>query len=263
MLLARTDWDAPKHRGITYFALPMRQPGVEVRPLRQMNEHSSFNEVFMTDARIRVDHVVGNVATVGGRARRRSPTSGARCAWAGRGSRTARGGPSTRRSTKPRTSYFAIYAWYPQRAGRVDLVVDRGRARRVAPTMPSCARRSPRLLSMQRARDGPRTGASGTRAGRPPGAEGSIGKLALSKWPAKRRGVHGCSAGADGMLTGPDSLVGGIIAEILVSVPAQSIAGGTDEIQHNILGEKVLGLSVGSRQDRIATRRSGDFPRNG
>src|SRR5437764_2723153 len=52
MLLARTDWDVPKHRGISYFALPMRQPGVEVRPLRQMNEHASFNEVFMSDARV-------------------------------------------------------------------------------------------------------------------------------------------------------------------------------------------------------------------
>ncbi len=52
MLVARTNWDAPKHRGLTYFALPMRQSGVEARPLRQMNDHSSFNEVFITDARI-------------------------------------------------------------------------------------------------------------------------------------------------------------------------------------------------------------------
>jgi alkylation response protein AidB-like acyl-CoA dehydrogenase len=49
-------------------------------------------------------------------------------------------------------------------------------------------------------------------------------------------------AGADGMLMGPDSPVDGMVAEVLVSVPGQSIAGGTDEIQHNILGERVLGL---------------------
>ena len=61
MLLARTDWDAPKHQGITYFVLPMKQPGVEVRPLRQMNHHASFNEVFLTDARIPKDWVVGQV----------------------------------------------------------------------------------------------------------------------------------------------------------------------------------------------------------
>jgi len=52
MLLARTNWDVPKHRGITYFVLPMHQPGVEVRPLKQMNGHASFNEVFLSDARI-------------------------------------------------------------------------------------------------------------------------------------------------------------------------------------------------------------------
>src|SRR5579862_1570872 len=61
MLLARTDWDATKHRGITYFVLPMDQPGVEVRPLRQMNGHASFNEVFMTEARVPPGHVVGEV----------------------------------------------------------------------------------------------------------------------------------------------------------------------------------------------------------
>ena len=59
MLLARTDWDVPKHRGISYFALPMHQAGVEVRPLRQMNRHASFNEVFLTDARIPIDLMVG------------------------------------------------------------------------------------------------------------------------------------------------------------------------------------------------------------
>ncbi|HRE00364.1 MAG TPA: acyl-CoA dehydrogenase family protein, partial [Ilumatobacteraceae bacterium] len=61
LLLARTDPAAPKHAGITYFVLPMHQPGVEVRPLRQMNDHSSFNEVFLTDAEVPVDLVIGEV----------------------------------------------------------------------------------------------------------------------------------------------------------------------------------------------------------
>ena len=61
MLLARTDRDVPKHQGITYFVLPMKQPGVEVRQLRQMNFHASFNEVFLTDARIPKDNVIGAV----------------------------------------------------------------------------------------------------------------------------------------------------------------------------------------------------------
>ncbi len=61
MLLARTDSSVPKHQGITYFVLPMKQPGVEVRQLRQMNFHASFNEVFLTDARVPADNVVGTV----------------------------------------------------------------------------------------------------------------------------------------------------------------------------------------------------------
>ena len=77
LLLARTDWDVPKHRGITCFALPMHQPGVEARPLRQMNGHASFNEVFMTDARVPASHIIGHAGRgVAGRvdhARPRAP----------------------------------------------------------------------------------------------------------------------------------------------------------------------------------------------
>ena len=59
IIVARTNWDAPKHRGISYFVLPMNQPGVEVRGIRQMNDHSSFNEVFLTDARLPRHFLVG------------------------------------------------------------------------------------------------------------------------------------------------------------------------------------------------------------
>ena len=61
MLLARTDVDVPKHAGITYFAIDMKQPGIEVRPLKQMNGASNFCEVFMTEARVPVNRVIGDV----------------------------------------------------------------------------------------------------------------------------------------------------------------------------------------------------------
>lgn len=61
ILLARTDSDVPKHRGVTMFVLPMRQPGVTVRPLRQMTGVSEFNEVFMDEARVPADWIVGDL----------------------------------------------------------------------------------------------------------------------------------------------------------------------------------------------------------
>ncbi|MGA1542528.1 MAG: acyl-CoA dehydrogenase family protein, partial [Ilumatobacteraceae bacterium] len=60
IVVARSDWDAPKHRGISYFVLPMGQAGVEVRGIKQMNRHASFNEVFLTDARLPAHFLVGD-----------------------------------------------------------------------------------------------------------------------------------------------------------------------------------------------------------
>ena len=72
--------------------------------------------------------------------------------------------------------------------------------------------------------------------------------------------MHARIAGAEALLTGPDSLRDGIVAEVLVSVPAQSIAGGTDEIQRNIIGERVLGLPKEPSVDRDLPFR--EVPRN-
>src|SRR5690606_12202606 len=59
LLLARTDWDVPKHKGLSFFILDIEQPGVTVQPLRQMNGHASFNQVFFTDAEIAPEFIVG------------------------------------------------------------------------------------------------------------------------------------------------------------------------------------------------------------
>ena len=85
--------------------------------------------------------------------------------------------------------------------------------------------------------------------GRPQGPEGSLGKLAASHVARAAAHVHTLITGTEAMLTGSGSPRDGIIAEILVSVPAVSIAGGTDEIQRNIIAERVLDLPKEPRFD--------------
>jgi alkylation response protein AidB-like acyl-CoA dehydrogenase len=240
MLLARTDWDAPKHRGITYFVLPMEQPGVEVRPLRQMNRHASFNEVFLTEARVPPGHVVGEVNAGWGAAlttlAHERGLGGVRLVategW--------REGRTAREAREEAAEHARTYSWYPQRAGRADLLPAVARE-----TAASAVQRQlvADVLARQRVANWnvERTRAARA-AGRSPGPEGSVAKLAGSDIARRAAYAHGSMAGAAGMLSGAQSSRGGIIAEILVSVPAGSIAGGTDEIQHNIVGERALGL---------------------
>jgi len=260
LLVARTDWDVPKHNGLTYFVLPMRQPGVEVRPLRQMNEHRSFNEVFLSDARVPRDHVVGEVGA-GWRVALTTLAFERRFGAMARPSFAPSAGRAVEEAQAEAAGYFETYKWYPQRAGRADLVVSQAQATGAA-SDPVVRQEIARLHALQRAS---RWTAERARAnlalGRTPGPEGSIGKLALSHVARQAARVHSLIAGADALLTGPDSPLGGVIAEVLVSVPAQSIAGGTDEIQRNILGEKALGLPREPAPDRDAPFR--DLPRNG
>lgn len=241
MMLARTDTQAPKHRGITYFAFPMRQPGVEVRPIRQMNKHSSFNEVFIFDARVHRSNVVGDVGAGWGVAlttlsneRRLTVPAPVRADLAD--------GRARCEAAAEAAEYRKTYEWYPQRAGRADLTIPQARAlgRDMDPTV---RQELAKLVALQRASQWTAQRAIAARAlGRQPGPEGSIGKLNASDIARQSAVAHSMIAGALALLDGPTALESGVIAEVLVSVPAVSIAGGTDEIQHNILGEQVLGL---------------------
>ena len=240
MLLARTDWDAPKHQGISWMVLPMHQPGVEARPLRQMNGYASFNEVFLSDAVVPVDNVVGRLGE--GWPIALTTLAHERGFGSVRRSTFLSEGRAVEEAEAEAEAYFATYCWYPQRAGRVDLVAEHAQVTG-RNTDPVSRQAIAGLTALHRAHQWTADRARLNRAlGRPPGAEGSIGKLGLSEVARAAARTHTQIAGPAGMLIGTDSPLEGMIAEVLVSVPAQSIAGGTDEIQRNITAERVLGL---------------------
>jgi alkylation response protein AidB-like acyl-CoA dehydrogenase len=242
LLLARTDWDVPKHRGLTYFILPMHQDGVEIRPLRQMNGHASFNEIFLTDARVPDANVVAapgdgwKVALTTLEFERAAARLGAPTVPQDLDSKAAR------EAERQEEDYRNTYSWYPQRAGRPDLVVEFARLQGRCHD-PVVRGRIASVISLARVNEWTTQRArAATAAGRNPGAAGSLSKLAASRLAGAAAQVHSLLAGASGMLGTDDGPVDGTIAEILLSVPAKSIAGGTDEIQKNILGERILGL---------------------
>jgi alkylation response protein AidB-like acyl-CoA dehydrogenase len=250
LLLARTNWDVPKHQGITYFVLPMRQDGVEVRPLRQMNGHASFNEVFIDGARVSQDLVIGAVDAGWGVAlttlaheRRLAPSR----------RRTIQQDPEGRvwqQAIQEQRAASEPHKWYPQRAGRADLLVSRARAMGLDGD-PLVRQEIARALSLARAAQWTAERASAARAaGRPPGPEGSLGKLSSSVIARAASKCHSLIAGPSGMLAGTAAPMDGLITEIFVSVPGQSIAGGTDQIQRNILAERILGLPKDPSPDK-------------
>ena len=238
LLLARTNSNVPKHAGLTYFALPMEQEGVEVRSIRQMNGHASFNEVFLSECRVADSSVIGEVDD-GWRVARSTLAHERSFATLRRGVMPPEPwGRTATEAAAEAEEHYKTYVWYPQRAGRVDLLVERARQRGVA-REPGIRQDIARTISFQKANEWTALRAKRARElGRPPGPEGSLGKLAASELARLAHLAHTRIAGARAMLNDGDP----IVAEVLVSTPAQSVAGGTDEIQRNIIGEKILGL---------------------
>ena len=211
LLLARTDPSASKHAGITAFGFDMRAAGVDVRPLRQMNGDAHFSEVFLERAPIVDRDRIGDV---------------------GAGWKVARTALANERG-----AVGAVGAGMGSPAQRLlevagerendEVVRDRVTAVHVESEISR--------LTMKRARDAARAGT--------PGPEGSGAKLrggALLKHTAET---------ALNVL-GPEGLVGeGEWQTLFLTAPSISIRGGTDEIQRNIVGERVLGLPPEPRVD--------------
>jgi len=234
MLVTRTDPESPKHKGMTYFALDMRSPGVEVRPLRQITGEAEFNEVYMTDVRVPDAHRIGaegegwRVALTtlmnersaiggggGGNAKRRGPIDEVLRLW----SET----PVDARNSAHRDTLMALY----------------------------CRSEVLRFTNMRASR--------AAKAGNP-GPEGSIGKLMLAEFNKKVTEFALALMGADGMVgydytfRRPETLsvngADGGVRHSFLRVRANSIEGGTSEIMRNILGEQVLGLPGEPRVDK-------------
>jgi alkylation response protein AidB-like acyl-CoA dehydrogenase len=253
LLLVRTDPEVPKHQGLTCLVLAMDQPGVTVRPLRQMNGHATFNEVFLDGARVPRRAVVGAPGE-GWRAARTTLAHERRFGALRLPPYAPGPGRALAAARREAEEHAAIYRWYPQRAGRVDLALER--ARRGAPD-PVTRDELSRLVALQRTGQWTAARAAGARN---VGPGGSLGKLAMSHVARRAADVHGRLGGAAALLSGPDAPDGGVVSEILISVPAQSIAGGTDEVQRNIVAERVLGLPKDLSPDpRLAFK---DLPRN-
>ena len=262
LLLARTDWNKPKHAGLSYFILNMRQPGVEVQPLKQMNGHATFNQVFITDAIVQPDQLVsreggGWAVTTTTLMHERRSADGMRSWGSAASNKSGRIYDEERAET---AIALAPYKWYPNRAGRIDLIVSRARATGRIDD-PVVRQEIAKLLTLVKSAEWTaRRARTAQENGRPQGPEGSLGKLAASHVARAAARVHTMISGADALLTGADGPLDGTIAEILVSVPATSIAGGTDEIQRNIIAERVLGMPKEPSIDTDKPYR--DVPRN-
>jgi alkylation response protein AidB-like acyl-CoA dehydrogenase len=234
LLIARTNPDVPKHRGMTAFLVDMKAPGVEVRPLFQITGEAEFNEIFFTDARFPDTDRIG------------AEGDGWRVAVTTlMNERVSIGGGVTKRGTGPIGD--ALRIWKERWSGNTSPHALVLRDRLIA----SWIRTEAFSMTNQRASQVRRAGT--------PGPEGSVGKLAYAE--ENKRVYELCVdlMGNDGMLypagypkIRPEGLGMGSadIHKSFLRVRANSIEGGTSEVMRNILAERVLGLPGDVRTDK-------------
>jgi alkylation response protein AidB-like acyl-CoA dehydrogenase len=220
-VIARTDATVPKHNGITMFIIDMHSPGVTVRPLKVATGATPFNEVFFDNVRLPADSVIGSV------------NDGWRAAVVMLRNERVTIGTAAAPRTSP-LSYDSLSAL----AGKLGTGADPGLGRKLAELY--ARERSVQLFGQLLRED--------ALAGRDPGPRGSYAKLAgaeLSLYAAQVAAevLGPAAAGSD------RADVRDVLTAIIAS-PAGSIAGGTNEIQRNIIGERVHGLPKDPGVDR-------------
>ena len=227
ILLTRTSLDAPKHRGITYFLVDMHTPGIEVRPLRQLTGASHFNEVFFTDVRIPHENVLGEVNA--GWGPMMTTLSNERALIGG----SARGG-------------FDDIVDLARSIG-----ADRDPVVRQAIAATYIRRELLKYLGYRVK--------TATAKGVPPGPESSVMKLFVSQHLSAENDLIMAILGPHGTLAGDSAIGGGRWQLDFLGQWNPKIGGGTDQIQRNTIGEKVLALPPEPRVDKGIPFR--DIPR--
>lgn len=220
VVIARTDPDKPKHRGITMFIVDMKAPGVTIRPLVQITGGSNFNEVFFDNVRVHESHRLG------------PENEGWRAAVAMLANERVAIGSGSGTRSDPLKPY-------------VDLARAKG-----LDTDPVVRQHLASLYSRQRILSflGLRTRAA-VKSGQAPGPEGSIGKLFGALLNTDAASLGASLAGLDATAW-DDENTDSRWAMAVVAAPGGAIAGGTNEVQRNILGERVLGLPKEPQVDR-------------
>jgi alkylation response protein AidB-like acyl-CoA dehydrogenase len=228
LLLARTDWDVPKHKGLSLFIMPMKQPGIEVRPLVQITGESHFNEVFISDATVSDDYLLGGEG------------NGWRALQTALAYERSIMGDSGRGSRNRKADSLIELA-------REHGVLDDPAVR--YPLAKVLALRELNKLNNARAKAATTQGTSSSIM--------SLGKLAMSRILHTEAAMKTQIIGAQALLAGPDNPVADDVNFLTLNAYFTSIGGGTDQIQRNIIGERVLGLPKEPETDRDIPFRQG------
>ncbi len=223
IVIARTDPDQPKHAGISMFIIDLKAPGVEIRPIHQIDGGRHFNEVFLTDVRVPTSDLLGEM------------NNGWRQATAMlMYERVAIGSIGAGKVAQP--MYDMLVKWARQSGAINDAVVR-------DELMQMYIMESTKSMVAMRSR-------AEMKAGKAPGPGGSLGKLYSSIIARRFREIAQNIAGPASVAWEGEDSAEELLSSTMLNSLQSGIAGGTDEIQRNIIGDRVLGLPRDISVDR-------------